>query len=325
MNSPRTFLLSWLDRGYIPASRRWEALRVAGIYPSPGGWARFVDRMLLGLGLALLLSGVVTFFAANWSEIGRLGRFLLVDALLLIALTLVWRLGLGTLAGRAALFAAAVFVGVLLALIGQTYQTGADTYELFAAWAALILPWVLLGRFAPLWLFWIGLVNLAAYLYYDSFHGFWGLLLSGREALWLSFGFNTVALLAWELASTRGAAWLAGRGAPRILATAAGAAITYLSLGAVFESYGSLGLIDLTVWAIWLGAGYRAYRHWRLDVFMLAGGLLSLIVVLTGAMLHFLVAQGADVPALLFIALVVVLLSSVGGRWLIRLADAGEQ
>ena len=325
MSSPRTLLLAWLDQGYVQAARRREALRAAGIYPSPDGWAHFVDRMLLGLGLALLLSGVVTFFAANWSEIGRFGRFLLVDALLLMALASVWRLGLESLAGRAALFAAAVFVGVLLALIGQTYQTGADTYELFAAWAVLILPWVVLGRFALLWLLLIGLVNLAAYLYYDSFHGLWGLLLSGREALWLSFGFNTVALLAWEVASTRGAAWLAGRGAPRVLATAAGMAVTYLALEAVFESFGGRGLIDLSVWAIWLGAGYRAYRHWRLDVFMLAGGLLSLIVVLTGAMLHFLVDQGADVPALLFIVLVVLVLSSVGGRWLVRLADAAER
>jgi hypothetical protein len=50
-----------------------------------------------------------------------------------------------------------------------------------AAGAALILPWVIRGRFALLWIFWIGLVNLAAYLYYDSFHGYWGLLLGTRE------------------------------------------------------------------------------------------------------------------------------------------------
>ena len=46
-------------------------------------------------------------------------------------------------AGKAALLAAALLTGGLLALIGQTYQTGADTFELFATWAALILPWVL--------------------------------------------------------------------------------------------------------------------------------------------------------------------------------------
>ena len=51
----------------------------------------------------------------------------------------------GGRAGKAALLAASLFVGALLALIGQIYQTGADTFEMFAAWAALILPWVLVG------------------------------------------------------------------------------------------------------------------------------------------------------------------------------------
>jgi uncharacterized membrane protein len=212
-------------------------------------------------------------------------------------------------------------VGVLLALTGQTYQTGADVYELFAAWAVLILPWVILGRFALLWIFWIGLVNLAAHLYYDSFHGFWGMLLGGREALLISFSFNTLALLVWELAATRGAEWLQGRWAPRLLAAAGGVVISFLALEAVFESYGSVGLIDLGAWSIWLTAGFFVYRHWRLDVFMLAGGLLSLIIVLAGTMIHLLHGLGADVLVLLFIGLVVLGMSTTGGRWLIRLAN----
>jgi uncharacterized membrane protein len=314
-------MLAWLAQGLISPGRAHEALRVAGVYPSIDGWSRFVDRLLLGLGLALLLSGVVTFFAANWSEIGRFGRFLLIDALLLAALAAVWRLGLESLAGRAALFAAAVFVGVLLALIGQTYQTGADAYELFAAWAALILPWVILGRFALLWIFWIALVNLAAYLYYDSFHGFWGVLLGARETLWLCFGFNTLALAIWELATTRAGAWLQGRWGPRLLATVAGVPITFLALEALFETYGSSGLLDIAFWLLWMIAGFFVYRLWRLDVYMLAGGLLSLIVVVAAGLTRWLLDGGFDIPALLLIALVVLAMSSLGGRGLIRLAN----
>ncbi|MET0204922.1 MAG: DUF2157 domain-containing protein [Casimicrobiaceae bacterium] len=54
----------------------------------------------------------------------------------------VWR-GLDTLPGKAALVAA-LLAGALLALVGQVYQTGADTFELFAAWAVAIV--VLVAR-----------------------------------------------------------------------------------------------------------------------------------------------------------------------------------
>ncbi len=40
---------------------------------------------------------------------------------------------------------------ILLAVYGQTYQTGADPYELFFGWAILIIGWVAISRFAPLW------------------------------------------------------------------------------------------------------------------------------------------------------------------------------
>ena len=46
------------------------------------------------------------------------------------------------------LIAASVLVGVLLAVIGQVYHTGADAYSLFAAWTLLILPWTLASRSA---------------------------------------------------------------------------------------------------------------------------------------------------------------------------------
>jgi uncharacterized membrane protein len=37
-------------------------------------------------------------------------------------------------------------LGVLLALFGQTYQTGVDPWETFFNWALLMLPWTLPAR-----------------------------------------------------------------------------------------------------------------------------------------------------------------------------------
>ncbi len=51
------------------------------------------------------------------------------------------RLGPECTPGKAALLLATLLLGVFLALFGQTYQTGADPWQLFANWALLILPW----------------------------------------------------------------------------------------------------------------------------------------------------------------------------------------
>ena len=63
------------------------------------------------------------------------------------------------------LSAAAVLLGALLAVYGQTYQTGADPWGLFATWALLILPWAVAACFTPLWLLVIGLIDTAHVLY----------------------------------------------------------------------------------------------------------------------------------------------------------------
>jgi uncharacterized membrane protein len=52
----------------------------------------------------------------------------------------VLRKGLESAIGKAAQIGASVLVGVFLAIFGQVYQTGADSWLLFAARAGLILP-----------------------------------------------------------------------------------------------------------------------------------------------------------------------------------------
>lgn len=52
--------------------------------------------------------GVLFFFAYNWKELDRFARFGLIEALLVVTLFLVWRLGLERLSGKGA-------------LLGQTY------------------------------------------------------------------------------------------------------------------------------------------------------------------------------------------------------------
>lgn len=58
-------------------------------------------------------------------------------------------------------------VGVFMAVFGQAYQTGADSYTLFLTWAIMILPWTIVARYLPLWVMWILVSNLALVTWWD--------------------------------------------------------------------------------------------------------------------------------------------------------------
>jgi len=60
---------------------------------------------------------------------------------------------------KISLLASTVLVGVLMAVFGQTYQTGANAYDLFLTWLVVITPLTLLSKFTYQWLFYSILAN----------------------------------------------------------------------------------------------------------------------------------------------------------------------
>jgi uncharacterized membrane protein len=204
MTSTRSLLLHWIENGAIDSERAADAATAVGIRPDAGRWLRLVDLLLLATGALALASGVVFFIAFNWDALGRFGKFAGVQLLLVAAVVLYWRLGALKVSAQVALLVAALLLGALLALYGQTYQTGADPWQLFATWALLMLPWAAVGRFAPLWLLWLVLLNLSAALYYDARFGLLGIAFASQDDLvWLLFLLNTVAWAVWEAAAQR--------------------------------------------------------------------------------------------------------------------------
>jgi uncharacterized membrane protein len=149
----------------LPPPAMRQALAIAGASPAPQAWARFLGLALLLLGAGLVLSGVVSFFAFNWATLGRFAKFALLETGIAACALLGWWRARDVV-GRVALFAAAVLVGPLLGVFGQTYQTGADPWGLFAVWALLILPWVLAAAFTPLWILEVALCDLALGLWW---------------------------------------------------------------------------------------------------------------------------------------------------------------
>jgi uncharacterized membrane protein len=322
MSRARQDLLEWAQAGRIAPGNLRRALQIGAVLPDREQWRAFLDRLLLWLGVVMLAAGAIFFLAYNWNDLGRYAKFALAEAMILAALAVLWWQGLERIAGKAALLAVALFTGALLALIGQTYQTGADTFELFAAWAVAILPFALLARFPALWIVWLALANLAVVLYFQAFRGIFGVLFGPERLLWLLFGLNTLALAAWEGLALAGLAWLRERWAARLVATAAGALVTALAVMDIFRSneFGMGG----PVWLAWLAAAYAVYRHRLKDVYVLAGGVLSAVVVVAALLGRLMADSRAEAGVFLLIGLVVIGMSAAGGYWLKQVANEEE-
>lgn len=130
------------------ASRLW---RLAGLHAMPPSLpARLrLGVTLTGAGCAGL--GLIFWVAANWALLSRLQQFVLLQTLVFAPCAAAAASGRGRAAcGLLALFC----TGGLFAYFGQTYQTGADPWQLFAVWAALTLPLAWFARSDAVWAGW---------------------------------------------------------------------------------------------------------------------------------------------------------------------------
>src|ERR1700736_5310305 len=104
------------------------ALELSELRPSISEWREFAVRAMLFSGVLSFAAGMVFLVAFNWQELGVYGRFATVQTPLIAALIVAWLKGVDRLQGKLALMLAVLLTGALLALFGQTYQTGADVY-----------------------------------------------------------------------------------------------------------------------------------------------------------------------------------------------------
>ena len=314
-----------------------RALALSGVVPDRGAFAQATSRFLMLAGTALIVAGVAAFFAFNWADLHRLAKFALIEGAIVAAVLLAWRQGLDRLAGQAALFGAGFLTGVLLAIYGQVYQTGADPYGLFLGWAALILGWAVIGQQAGLWLLLAVLANLALVLYWgqvlhppeawieDLAHVFgpasWiGYLLSDFRLAQLVFSLNGALLIAWEFGTRRGVAWMRGRWFPRLIALFALAAISDAALLLIFTSEfrgaDRLHVVAPVLFIAFVAAALWYYRVVERDLFILAASLLAVIVVMTAFIARLL--DGVD--AFLALSMLVVAQTAGAAAWLRQVA-----
>lgn len=166
-------------------------------------WRNLLSSQALWLGAILLASGLICLLAANWTSLGKWTRLVGLQVLLIATVGLAFwdvrRRGTKGNLFLAIMILAAVGVGALLGLVGQTYQTGAQGWQLFAWWTLLLLPWALAARRPGLWLFWLALMNIALALWLAVGHSFLGVnYLRGSLGTWQQALPNLLCLVLWH-------------------------------------------------------------------------------------------------------------------------------
>lgn len=249
-------------------------------------WRLWAQRTLLVLGAAHFLAGIVFFFAYNWEDLGPFARFGLIQGALLLAIVAAVTVGLQRPAGRALLVAASVLTGVLLAVIGQVYQTGADAWELFAAWTVLVLPWVLASRSSIHWFLWGMLALTALSTYGGQVLVPLGSIAAGNFTA--AIGAVAIGFLAvYELAVRSGIAWLAERWLRVSLALIGLAILLGPAIGFVLDGDEmALGFLLFLIAAAALGYGYARVLQ-EFAVVAIATGFSALLAMVAGGRLIF--------------------------------------
>lgn len=252
------------------------------LYPAKN-WGLWAARLLLVLGVALILSGIVYFFAFNWAKITPAMKLSSIEMAIFICLAVSFFYGLQKLSGKILLLSASVLVGVFLAVFGQIYQTGADAYSLFLMWALLILPWVLISDFAALWSVWLVISNIFLILYWDQ------AISPAHETEMMIFSylalFNALFLGLREYFSTQGLHWLEDQWTRVVLVLPILGYILIPAIAFIIEPGAATSSIILgALLSVLIHATfYLLYRYKLPDMWGLATTLLSVCIILESA------------------------------------------
>jgi uncharacterized membrane protein len=283
-------------------------------------WKFWLDRGLLSLGVVLILAGIGYFFAHNWNHLTDADKLVLAAGGVFISLAGATWAGLDRFSGKILLLAASALVGVFLGVFGQVYQTGADTYELYTSWALLIFPWVALGRFMPLWIFWVLLLNFALGFYWPAYPLYtifdnWDIF--RRETISLLL-LNGAALLLRELAGRRNILWMDKGWSALILLVGIMTPASVETIWEIFRTWddgvSSSGPVFVCVLytMVVIGLGYY-FSKLRYSLPALAIITLSACIVLTSIAIRLLDFDHADKNAGIWLVAGVTILAIFGG------------
>ena len=301
----RASLNALCDAGGMSPAAWLRAMDFCGFRPEGNAWLAYGRQLCLLGGALFFVAGVVCFIAWNWAAMTPLVRMALTGAVVSGSGLAAVLLGPDTRLGRVLLLVCGLAIGPMLAVFGQTYQTGAELWELFRVWTALLVLLALAGRQTGLWF--------AAWLVANIFAALW--LGRGLASPFDALGqFFTVpewlfaigcAIVCWEWAGRRAVAslqqgtqqddaysWLCSRWMPRLLFFDLVSRTAFFLISMIFGlNYGT------EHYALWLphnfvvgfavgvtGFSWWWYRTRQPDLFMLATLLAAGAAVLLSAL-----------------------------------------
>ena len=135
------------------------------IYSDKESWQKFLRLFFISLSVGFITAGIIFFFAYNWADLHKFIKIGLIEGLIIISTLVILFSKISLDIKNILLTSTSILVGVLFAVFGQIYQTGANAYDFFLGWSMFITIWVFVSNYAPLWLVFITLINTTLILY----------------------------------------------------------------------------------------------------------------------------------------------------------------
>jgi uncharacterized membrane protein len=272
------------------------------VYSDRKSWINFLNLLFIGLGVSLFVAGVLFFFAFNWASLHKFIKIGLIEGLIIAAIAYVYFSKSAEIIKNSVLTGAAMLVGVLFAVFGQVYQTGANAYDFFLGWTMAVFVWSLVGNFAALWLLFIVLVNTTLVLYAVQISGKWmttnliSILFVLNAGICIGFHvlkqFTTkVAIPKWFLIT---------------LSLATVSLGTSSVIMTIFSRYNHQYSIWLSLLPVFLVFSLALYYAWKVkEIYLLAILILSLIVIISSKILEISTDSGSFFSVGIFVILAI--------------------
>jgi uncharacterized membrane protein len=269
------------------------------VYNDKEAWQKFLRLMFISLGIGFTVSGIIFFFAYNWADLHKFVKIGMAEGLVIVTASLALFPKININIRNIILAGASVLVGVLFAVYGQIYQTGANAYDFFLGWTVFVTLWVAVSNFAPMWLLYMVLINTTFILYSQQVAKDWSEVFIFTSL----FIFNTVALISAIVLSKYKKAinipnWF--------LNTVALACVIYATVGIIIgifdeykeTSFSVLLLLTIAIFALGIWYGLKTKSSFYLSAIPF-----SLIVIVSALLFN----ASTELGMFLFVSLFVVI------------------
>lgn len=298
-----------------------DALHYSGIIPDKHHWRSFLQVLLSSLGTVFLLTGILFFFAFNWAEMSKWQKFAGIELFIILAALFAWIKGPHKLSGKLGTLAAGTLIGVLMAVYGQIYQTGADPYELFMYWGIILLPLVVAVRLPAFWIMWMVIVNLAISLYVEQGLG-GGIYLDYTPHFLVAL--NLVFLVVWNFMQSRQIKWMQEPWTNWIVAIACLVAATMMAgmtienLPHEWSEHKVYNTLSALLYIVVAGGFFYFYQFVKRDLFILSLVIISVCILSFVLYFEFVTGNSNFRVQLLVLSIMVLGEAAVAAIWLRR-------